>query len=129
MARVFQHGKQDQRRRHHNQGGQDRSASQRRKLRVPPVYFTSDMADPAVEGKETHCLIGPKPLSWYPVAPVDSDEETEARTAWGRRWLPLASSPFPQPDPEPIRVGLPLDFLQLQRFDDRFERHPSNIID
>lgn len=81
------------------------------------VYYTSDIvnkmraADAAAKAEETHCLIRPKP----PVVPVDEEEE-EARRAWG--WLPLASLLFPRPDPEPVRVGVPLDTLQVQRFDD-----------
>jgi hypothetical protein len=81
------------------------------------VYYTSDIvnkmraADAAAKAEETHCLIRPKP----PVVPVDE----EARPAWG--WLPLASLLFPRPDPEPVRVGVPLDKLQVQRFDDRFD--------
>jgi hypothetical protein len=68
------------------------------------------------KAEETHCLIGPNPA----VVPVHEDEE-EARRAWGWGWLPLASLLFPRPDPDPARVGVPLDTLQLQRFDDRFD--------
>jgi hypothetical protein len=69
-------------------------------------------AGAASKAEETRCLIGPKPLSWYPEVPVDGDEEetAEARRAWWRGWLPRASSPSPRPDAE------------LRRFPDRFER-------
>jgi hypothetical protein len=70
-------------------------------------------AGAAAKAEETRCLIGPKPLSWYPEVPVvdgDEEETAEARRAWWRGWLPRASSPSPRPDAE------------LRRFPDRFER-------